>query len=303
MRRAPAMIIGLLVFTSLAGVDAGAQRLEYSGSVSASAGSFVFTEPTTSYVVTNGLLLASERWRLGASFPLLVQNSSAVTYVGQRLVPTGGPNAGSVRDRQPGQSVPSQRRGGGGSSGGGSMAVDSGAVEGPGPFEIQVADPMLDAGVELLRLRGGATRVNAQAFVKLPLADPASGIGTGEFDFGGGLTLAAAGRDAFVFADVSHWILGDMRDLPLRNLTSAAVGVGRSFGEMGRWSLMGSVNGSTAIIANVDPSVSAGIGLGLAMAERRFLNAALSVGFTESTPDWTFSVGWRVGLLRTGWER
>lgn len=298
------VLAAVLASASLVGADAGAQRFEYSGSLSASTGEFLFTEPTTSYLLNSGLLLAAERWRLGATFRILVQNSSALSYVGGRFVATGGPFARSVRDRASGEPVASPRRGrGGGSGGGGSAVVDSGAVEGPGPFEATLGDPMLDAGVELLRSSDGAVRVNAQGFVKLPLADPASGVGTGEFDFGGGLTLAAARNGTFFFADFSHWILGDLPDLPLRDLTSLALGVGRSYGEMGRWSLMGSASASTAVIADTDPAVSTTAGIGLMVAERRFLNASLTIGFTESTPDWGVSLGWRLGLPRSGWER
>jgi len=291
------------VSATLVGADAKAQRLEYSGSVSAASGTFVFSEPTTSFAFTNALLLAAERWRLGASFPLVLQNSSALTYVGQRLVPTGGPNAGAVRDRMSGERIPSPRRRGGGSGGGGgSTVVDSGAVEGPGPYELSIADPMLDIDAELLRISGGAARVSGQLFVKLPLADVTSGVGTGQFDYGGGLTFAASGRSVFGFAGITHWILGDMPDLPLRDMTSASAGVGRSFGELGRVSVMGSMSGSSAIAPSVDPALSAGVGVGLALRDRRFLNLGLQLGLTESTPDWSLSLGWRIGGLRGGWE-
>jgi hypothetical protein len=181
--------------------------------------------------------------------------------------------------------------------------VDSGAVEGLGAYEVRMADPVFDFGSDLFVSADGARRLSAQLYAKPPVADPASGVGTGAFDWGAGLGFSTVRDRTLFFVTASHWVLGDLEQLPLSDLTSGSLGVGRIFGAMSRWSLLGSVSGSTALVETIDPPISAGVGLGYAPRPGRFLNLGLLVGLSESTADWTLSLGWQVGLTNNGWER
>lgn len=259
-----------------------AQRVEWSEQLSASRGSYIFTDPTTTWTLTTGFTLAAERWRLGATLPLTWQNSLAITRVAGMQVPTGGPDAGAVGGRTGGQRVRMQGSGG--------------TVTAPGTFMMNLADPVFDAATEIHLSPDGRSRVGVEALVKLPVASVESGIGTGQFDYGAGASLSLAGPRSFLFASVTHWVLGDLPDLELRDVTGGAIGAGLAFGELGRWSVMASGSGSSAVIAGVDAPLSAGIGVGLALGTRRFLNAALAVGLSESAPDWSLSAGWRTGM-------
>lgn len=307
MRRSLA-VAGMLALVPAAGSSLLAQRLEYTAALSASRGSFIFAEPTTSWVFDQGLVLAADRWRLGLNIPLVTQNSSALTYIGGMPVPTGGPDAGAVRTRD-GSTTIGMRRRGAGTGGGGALLLgapgtttaasalaDSGFVALPGAYTTNVGDPMLAAATELAFGASGTTRLGAQLLAKIPVATPSSGVGTGEFDYGAGLSFSAAGARTFCFADVSHWVLGDMPDLPLRDITSGALGVGLTFGEMGRVSTLASVTGATAIVGNMEAPLSAGLSLGIAAGERRFFTVGANAGLSESAPDWSLSLGWRRSL-------
>ena len=309
-----ALLTGALVLGPLVGPSARAQRLEYGGGLSAATGEFIFTERSTSWVLTNGLQIAGERWRIGVSLPVITQNSTAITMVGGMPLPTGGPNAGPIRDRTGGESIPMQRkRGGTGGTGAGNLArasggilpslVDSGAVEGLGPYTTNIGDPFFDLGGDFFVSSSGAVRLGAQVFAKVPIADPESGVGTGAFDYGVGASFSMVADRALFFADVSHWQLGDLDSLPLSDLTSGSIGVGRTLGTARRLSVLASLNGTTAFFETVDPALSAGIGLGYAPRPGRFLSVNLTVGMSESVAEWTASVGWRRGITRSGWER
>ncbi len=308
MRRSLA-VVGMLALVPAAGSALLAQRLEYTAALSASRGSFIFADPTTSWVFDQGLVLAAERWRLGLNVPLVTQNSSALTYIGGMPLPTGGPDAGAVRDRTGGTTIGTRRRGGGGSGAGAALLMgapiatasasalaDSGFVASPGAYTTNLGDPVLSAATELAFGASGTTRIGGQLLAKLPVATPSSGVGTGEFDYGAGLSFSAVGRRTFFFADVSHWMLGDMPDLPLRDITSGALGVGVTFGEMGRVSTLASVSGATAIVGTMDAPLSAGLSLGIAAGERRYFTVGAAAGLSESAPDWSLSVGWRRSL-------
>jgi hypothetical protein len=213
-----------------------------------------------------------------------------------------------------GDRVPMQRRDGSGGGGGGaglvmaaplpgaappaSAVVDSGYVEAPGAYAFSLGDPIVHAGTDLFVSADGRRRLSFQGLAKLPLADPASGVGTGKVDYGAGVNLSFTLSSVFLFADVSHWVVGDLADLPLRDVTGGALGVGRAFGEMGRVSLMGTVSGATAVVAGTDPPLSAGFGLGVLLGGDRSVNVGGSVGLSESSADWTIWTGWRVGVGR-----
>ena len=313
-----AMAVGTMLLVPAAG--AHAQRVDYSATLSASRGSFIFSEPTTSWVFDQGFAWNAERWRLGLNLPVVRQNSSAITYVGGIPVPTGGPYAGAVRGRTGGTSVPMQGRRGSGAGGGGGGAgtvrdasapgaagltllpgpvaalVDSGAVEEPGPYTLNVGDPVLQAGADVGFGPEERARLGFTLLGKIPVATVESGVGTGEFDYGAGLSFSVSGERGFFFADVMHWRLGDLPDLPLNDLTSGALGVGVSFGEARRLSALASVSASTAVVDNVEAPRSAGLSLGYAVREGRFVTLGGTAGLSESAADWTVTVGWRASL-------
>lgn len=289
------------------GGPAGAQEVEYTGGVQAATGDYLFTERTTSFAFLNGLSLAFGRVRLSATLPLLYQNSTALTYIGGTPVPTGGPDAAAVRDRQGGGRVPmGPGRGSGGNGPGpnGSRApaalaaaeeATAQVVAGPGDYQFDLGDPLLQVGVALHQGYGIVRSVGAHALAKAPVADVESGIGTGEWDYGAGATLALGGDRTFVLADASYWVVGDMPDLPLRNTLTYGLSVGRALGS-GRWSVTGSLMGATAMIESADPPVSLGLGVAHSSGSARGFTAGVSVGLTESAADVSSYVGWRFRL-------
>ena len=266
---------------------ASAQQLEYAGSVQSATGSYLFTDRTTSVAFLNGLSLEAGRFRVSALLPLLYRNSTAVTYVGGVPVPTGGPDAGAVRQRQAGMRVRMGRASGG--------ASGADLVAEPGDVRVDLGDPLLQAGIDLGRGVGAVRTLGVYAVAKAPLADAASGVGTGEWDYGAGLSLELGAGRTFVLADASYWVVGDMPDLPLRNALWYAANVGRSLGA-GAWSVFGSVSGGTAVIDGAKAPLSVGAGLGYMSRSARSLTAGVNFGMTESSPDVSTWVGWRVPL-------
>ena len=282
-----------------------AQSLDYTGGVQSWTGAYIFTERTTSFALLTGLSLDLERLRLTATIPLLYQNSTAVSYVGGVPVPTGGPDAAAVRQREPGRKVPMGGRpqgpgmGGRGPAGAMTAGVMAAATEvaAPGDYRVDVGDPLLAADVALHDGAGLLRHVGLQLLAKVPVADVASGIGTGQWDYGAGLSLGLGGDNTFLLADASYWVVGDLPDLQLRNTISYAVSLGRSL-RGGDWSVHGSVLGSSSVIANAAAPLSLGLGLGYAPRRTLGINVGVSVGVTEAAPDVTSFVGWRASFGR-----
>lgn len=301
--RAPPVVAVLLAAAVATAVPA--QEFTYWGSVGMASGDYIFTDRTESASFLNGVTVRSGRLSFSVSMPLIYQNSSAITFIAGTAIPTGGPDAGSVRQREPGQSVPMGpgRRGTGG-QGGQSRATlsvlqvdvlpdETAVVAEPGDYELHAGDPIMQASADVYTGTGGVRSLTVNGFAKAPVADVESGVGTGEWDGGGGLSLALGSGETFVFADASYWMLGDMVDLPLNDIFVYGLSLGRSLGA-GRWSVMASLSGASAVIDNADAPLSAGVGVSLATSRRQGLSAGVSFGLSESSPDLSGYIGWRV---------
>lgn len=291
----------LAIFVTGVGGSPLAAQLGYSGSLQAASGSYIFPERTTSWYFSNGLNLRSGRFFASASIPIVLQNSSAVSYVTGVPIPTGGPENGKVREKRGGS-------GPGGPGGRGSdrvplalsMAADSGdlvEVTPPGDYGIHVGDPYFGAGYDLFEGTGLVRSFSLEAQAKAPVATLESGVGTGAWDFGTGAALALGSGSTFVFANLGWWHLGDMPELELKDPLLFGLALGRSFGH-GAWSLLASWSGSTPMIDGVEANHSIGLACNISIGEGRSLSAGLSRGLTESGSDFSAFAGVSVRLSR-----
>lgn len=240
------------------------QELQYSGSVGYAAGSYTFTEQTSSISILNGLTLDADRWSLSGSVPLIIQNSGDVTYVGGMGVPTG-----SGRD------------------GGGRGSMNPGTT---GSYETTLGDPVLRGTFTPYQGFGTLRIVEVQAAVKAPLADPATGVGTGEWDIGGGVSAGLGLGSTFLFADAAFWSPGDLPDTELRSYVTGSVGVGRPLSD--RWSGVASVSAGSSMLEGIQGPVSVSGGLSYRLSDQGSLSLGASFGLTESAPDLSMYLGW-----------
>ena len=245
-----------------------AQEIDYFGSMQYARGSYIFTQSTNSWSLTNGVSFRSSRLRLFGSLPLVYQNSGAVSWIGGVPVPTGGDDHGAVANRPSGgHDVPMGRNGSGSGAGARSghgpaarafarsVVAAGDTVEAPGDYELNAGDPVLGGGFEILRSNAGYGSIELTGSVKPPLATVESGVGTGEWDYAAGLTAAAsAGPALMLFADVAYWWYGDMADLPLRDGLAWGGGIGGSLSP--RVSALLALSGSQHVIDDVDARVS-----------------------------------------------
>jgi hypothetical protein len=311
----------LALSAPLSGGAARAQEITYSGSLQFATGKYLFTERTNSAYLFTGLSVRSGRVRLSANLPLIYQSTPWVSYTSGGGVPTGGPQGGAVGDSL-------RRRGGGGpgmgmdARSGLSGALASGAATGaeaamphlPGlrlpramssrqsltlpdtaSFDqVGVGDPTFRVGVDLVPADRGAVSVTLSGEVKAPLADPARGFGTGEWDGGAALSVGGRVGSTVLFGEVGYWVLGDLPDLPLENPVSYSVGLGHRLGD--RLTLLASLSGYSRIVAGTDPPLDLGGALGYRLGEGRSLSLGVTIGLSESSPDVSVSAGWTATL-------
>lgn len=258
-----------------------AQRLEGSVALLVANGDYLFTRGVSSHAVMGGLTLAAERWRLSLEVPLVRQNTTAVSWITGMPFPVGGPEAARLRDRLDDGPVPLVRE----------------------DQRTTLADPTLSAGTDLFLTDDGSVRLGVIGLVKVPAAGVETGVSTGATDVGMAAHWSAMGNEFFTVADFTYWWLGDLPDLALDDLMTGRITMGRSLGEMGRLSWMLQWEGASAVIPQVDPRYSIGIGLGVTIAREESVIVAVDHGTSETAPDWRVTMRWRHGVPAGGWGR
>ena len=273
-----------------------AQTVHYEGGVSVSSGNYIFTERTTSWTFTNGLALGAGPFTFRATVPLYSQNTTLIAGTGSGPVPTGGSSSGIVAD-----SVAA--RGGKGQGGMGqdvaapAMLLAAGPVDVPSTavtgYELAAGDPLVSMSIAVT----GASPVSLTfgAGVKLPLTDTTS-FGTGEWDYGGTASLSyRLGYTSSLGVDLGYWHLGDLPNLELNDPLMGSVSF--AYLSPSGWGGLLSVSGATSAISEFAAPAYAGATI-TRVSDGGTVGLHASVGLTESAPDFTLGVSWRVGLLR-----
>lgn len=294
------VLVGLVPPPSVA-----AQSASYIGGITYSRGSYVFDQTTQSVWLSNGLSL---RWRglsLSATLPVIVQNSTLVSFVGGQPLPTGGEEAEAVRRRRPGETIESRRGGQGGNGGGGPGAgaggrlvdesADTTLVVFRDSFEMQVGDPFMSGALTVYSGTGLLRSVGLQVAAKAPLRSIESGVGTGAWDMGVGTSAVVGGGGLLAFADVSYWSFGDLPDMDLDPVWTWATSLSRAFSG-GRLAVTASFTGSTSFVPSVEAPRSLGAGVLVFSPSGRSLSLGVAVGLSEAAPDLSVSMGWSVPL-------
>lgn len=280
-------------------VPAEAQELSYAGSMQFSTGSYIFTEPTRTLSLQNGINATFGGLRLSAAIPAILQNSGAITIVGGTVLPTGGEDHGAVGSRQGGQSVPMSPGGPRHSLLPGpdlyvqQTATDSVVAE-PGSYTLSAGDPLLSGGLALYQGRTWLRSLELSVHAKAPLNSLHSGIGTGRWDFGAGTNVAAALGSVLAVLDLSYWWYGDLAELELRDGLSWGASLGLPVSRS--VSLTAMAFGSNRVIQTAEPARAVSVGLIYRLSPRASLSVSGGVGLSETSPDASLSLGWLLTL-------
>ncbi len=277
------ILSGSILLIISAGISYG-QEVRYMGSLQYSTGSYYFTERTGSFYFNNGLGISGDKISFSISVPFIAQSTPWVSNVGTGILPTGGPKNGMISNSANG----SKRRG--------NRKVDLGTADTLSYTQTNFGDPSLSASTELFSTENRTTAISAHAGVKIPLANPKKGFGTGKWDLGGGLSWSQRITAQTLFlANGMFWKLGDMDDLDFNNIITYSAALGQSFHD-GKWMGIVSFSGITEIINEIDPPLTVGTGLTLQASNKMSLNSNLSFGLTESASDFSVGLGWSIKL-------
>jgi hypothetical protein len=287
----------------LVGSPLAAQSLTYEGGLSLASGTYIFTERTNSVALSSGIAVRFGPVALRAALPLYLQNTTLVTGSGTGLVPTGGSASEAVADSSAARRgrtrgslaeanpVPAVTM-----SPTGALERSEDLVEVPSSsvtgYEMAIGDPTI--GVNILFATGNRINASAGAAAKIPVTDTTS-VGTGEWDVGALASLSyRVGVTTFFAANVAYWHYGDLPTLELRSSVLGTLGV--SYLNLNGWGFSASVYGAASAIEGFRDTYAIGLG-GTRISRRGSIGVIASLGLSETAPDFSFGVTWRLTLL------
>lgn len=269
----------------LSSLTAVAQTVNYTGSFQFSTGYYYFEDFTNSFYFSNGVSVQNGIMTMSLNIPYVYQSSPWVSYTDFGGIPTGGTQQGEVKR--------TGRQGGPGQGwGNGKIALTDTTSYKQSGF----SDPTIAASFTILTDRYHRTIVSLNSQVKIPVASPSKGFGTGAWDAGVGVSVSKGiFYKMMIFANSMYWRLGDMDELELRDAVSYSAGLGLFLnGDSVMFS--GSLSGITKIADEFDAPVSLHVRVGVKLNERVYLNGNLSTGLSEASPDFSCGLGWTIRL-------
>jgi hypothetical protein len=153
-------------------------------------------------------------------------------------------------------------------------------------------DPLIRLDVRVVDDRRRDVQMGVAVSVKPAIVDVADGLGTGEADFGAGVSaFKAIGRTA-VLVDALFWKYGDPEGIDFEDSLSYSLGVGRSLGS-GQWSTMVSFAGFSPV-GDAPPPLLLTVGVMALTGRSQSLAITAGFGLTSSASDFSIGTSWRI---------
>lgn len=213
-------------------------------------GDFITGNTTTYYYFNFGTRYRTEMWYISASLSLITQD--------------GLFSEGSVDD----------------------MMGESGTSQ----LNMGIGDIYLFAEINLLKGTHVLPWIALSSQIKIPAASSESYLGTGEFDYGIGLTFRKQLFSFIAFGDIGYLNLGDSDDITFLNPMTFGIGIGKGF-DYGKYSISLYYQRFTKIYEAYAPPHQFSLGLYANLISNTFLSFISSKGLSETSPDFSISTG------------
>ena len=164
--------------------------------------------------------------------------------------------------------------------------------------EFGLADPYFSVGAIVYRDVFDRNSIGTFVSIKPPVADETKGFGSGEWDFGAGVSWYRRTPRNLFFVELAYWALGDPPDINLRNPIALEVSYGRVLDDA-RFLVEASLWGRTETVEGTDGPVAIDLTLSRALKGQHSVYLTAEAGLTESAPDYSFSFGYRTRI----WKR
>jgi hypothetical protein len=166
---------------------------------------------------------------------------------------------------------------------------------GPSHLNMEFGDIYLFGEINLLKGTRVLPWVALSSQIKIPTAGSENYLGTGEFDFGIGLTFRKQIFSLIAFGDIGYLNLGDPEDITFLNPLTFGIGVGKGI-SYGKYSISLYYQHYTKIYESYDAPHQVSLGLYMNIINRTYLSLISSKGLSETSPDFNVSMGLEIYL-------
>jgi hypothetical protein len=174
----------------------------------------------------------------------------------------------------------------GGTSGGGMGGMSGvGTATSRTDSQTGLGDISLTAGYKLHPESATAPMLRPIIYIKAPTADKDKGLGTGAFDFGGGLSTFKIFGDWSVYAETLYIVPGSTASYRPDNYWTYQGSVSYLLTRKLNTGL--AISGATAAFAGNSSALEVQLNSGYRLSERGSVGAYLGFGLTDSSPDYT----------------
>ncbi|RMF59181.1 MAG: hypothetical protein D6748_06985 [Calditrichaeota bacterium] len=234
-------------------------------------GTYNLENTTNTYAFYGGLRYKSSQWSIVASLPVIGQNNTSLTNTGGVFFPT--------RHHGNGGGTETPHHGGGMSE----VSLEDQFVMGMGDIYVNGEYQVLNEGENV-------PYIGATARLKLPTANKAHNFGTGETDYGLGLTFRKRFEMYWVVMDLGFWKIGDPDSLNLQDVKTLGIGVGRFF-QGNRLGIMLYFENYSRFIKELEPVRQLTFAINSRISTNTFFLVTGGKGITNTSPDFTLGVG------------
>ncbi len=216
-----------------------------------STGSYIYDAPIRDYVMYMGASYSKNRFSISASLPMVIQRDN-------RTAP----------DNSAGQTT---------------------TMSDPA-YTAGISDLYLYSEYEFYQGENYFPRIFITGQIKIPTSSGSGLFSSGKFDYGIGLAFRKMYGTYKVFGDVGYLALGDPQGLDYTNPVSYGIGIGKHASH-GRSSVTFYYQEYSAIINGLTPPRQLTAGYYRAITDVLGISFYGSRGFGESSPEYTFAVG------------
>ena len=288
--RRPLGIAAIVVaITSLAAPVAARGQVAVSAGLVVRVLSGTFGGTETTHVVYAPAVLRADvhRIELSAFFPYLMIDTGDIALSQAGFVPMQGSLPGA-----PSVGMPMQE---GGMMGRPSPS-DGTPVTGLVTNQSGFGDIVTGLGYRVLDNTRSNVQLVAGARVKIPTGAAARGLGTGQMDLAGVLTIRKRFGTGWIYAEGGYLAVGEPPGADLRNVGFWSVGAGRRLTSL--LYLLASASGAGAVVPGFERPAEIGAGLGVEVTDHLIVTVLPTLGLSNASAKYAVAVGISSDLLR-----
>jgi hypothetical protein len=262
-------VIGVIL---LMNVPVQAGEIIVSGLLKRNSGKYVYSDNTNTTYLYSTLKYKTDHYFVSVGLPFIAQNTDLITHMGGGIIPSEHGHDDQSSDE------------------GHNHGMFSGGQMGDHAMNWAIGDIYFNFEKPMFNEMQYIPSFSFTALIKFPTASTEKNLGTGEIDYGFGISANKNLGLIYGFWDINYYFLGDPNGFDLKNPIGFGLGLGFPASN-NRLSLLAYYSGYTEILPGIEPPRELSINISYRLNQKYLLNSGITYGFSESSPKYGFFFG------------